>query len=62
MGKSSRFWLMKGQKELIDAVILAAAGGHNMLMIGEPGVGSNDCTEDSDYSSGNDRSGMPGSY
>ena len=30
---------VKGQKELIDAVILAAAGGHNMLMIGEPGCG-----------------------
>mgnify|MGYP004516877025 CR=1 FL=1 len=30
---------VKGQDELIDAVILAAAGGHNMLMIGEPGCG-----------------------
>ena len=30
---------VKGQLELIDAVILAAAGGHNMLMIGEPGCG-----------------------
>lgn len=30
---------VKGQKELIDAVVLAAAGGHNMLMIGEPGCG-----------------------
>ena len=30
---------VKGQKELIEAVILAAAGGHNMLMIGEPGCG-----------------------
>ena len=30
---------VKGQKELIDAVILAAVGGHNMLMIGEPGCG-----------------------
>lgn len=30
---------VKGQAELIDAVILAAAGGHNMLMIGEPGCG-----------------------
>lgn len=30
---------VKGQKELIDAVTLAAAGGHNMLMIGEPGCG-----------------------
>ena len=31
---------VKGQNELIDAVILAAAGGHNMLMIGEPGCGN----------------------
>ena len=30
---------VKGQDEVIDAVILAAAGGHNMLMIGEPGCG-----------------------
>lgn len=30
---------VKGQNELIEAVILAAAGGHNMLMIGEPGCG-----------------------
>lgn len=30
---------VKGQDELINAVILAAAGGHNMLMIGEPGCG-----------------------
>ncbi|MDD7218653.1 MAG: YifB family Mg chelatase-like AAA ATPase [Clostridia bacterium] len=30
---------VKGQDELIDAVVLAAAGGHNMLMIGEPGCG-----------------------
>lgn len=30
---------VKGQNELIGAVILAAAGGHNMLMIGEPGCG-----------------------
>ena len=28
-----------GQSELIDAITLAAAGGHNMLMIGEPGCG-----------------------
>ena len=33
------FMDVKGQNELIDAVILAAAGGHNMLMIGEPGCG-----------------------
>lgn len=30
---------VKGQNELIESVILAAAGGHNMLMIGEPGCG-----------------------
>lgn len=30
---------VKGQSELIEAVTLAAAGGHNMLMIGEPGCG-----------------------
>lgn len=30
---------VRGQTELIEGVILAAAGGHNMLMIGEPGCG-----------------------
>lgn len=30
---------VKGQKELIEAVVLAAAGGHNLLMVGEPGCG-----------------------
>ena len=30
---------VKGQNDLIEAVMLAAAGGHNMLMIGEPGCG-----------------------
>jgi magnesium chelatase family protein len=30
---------VKDQSEMIDAVVLAAAGGHNMLMIGEPGCG-----------------------
>lgn len=30
---------VRGQKELIDAIVLVAAGGHNMLMIGEPGCG-----------------------
>ena len=30
---------VKGQRDLLDAVILAAAGGHNLLMIGEPGCG-----------------------
>ena len=28
-----------GQDDLIDAIVLAAAGGHNMLMLGEPGCG-----------------------
>lgn len=31
--------MLKGQDELIEAVVLAAAGGHNMLMVGEPGCG-----------------------
>lgn len=30
---------VKGQQELIDAIVLGAAGGHNVLMIGEPGCG-----------------------
>lgn len=30
---------VKGQNDVIEAVVLAAAGGHNMLMIGEPGCG-----------------------
>ena len=30
---------VRGHEELIDAVVLAAAGGHNLLMIGEPGCG-----------------------
>ena len=30
---------VKGQRALLEAVILAAAGGHNLLMIGEPGCG-----------------------
>lgn len=30
---------VKDQSELVDAVLLAAAGGHNMLMVGEPGCG-----------------------
>lgn len=28
---------VKDQEELVEAVGLAAAGGHNMLMVGEPG-------------------------
>ena len=31
---------VKGQSELIDAIVLGAAGGHNVLMIGEPGCGN----------------------
>lgn len=30
---------VRGQDELIDAIVLGAAGGHNILMIGEPGCG-----------------------
>ena len=30
---------IKGQSDLVDAIVLAAAGGHNVLMIGEPGCG-----------------------
>lgn len=30
---------VRGQKDLVEGVILAAAGGYNMLMIGEPGCG-----------------------
>lgn len=30
---------VKGQDDLIDAIVLGAAGGHNILMIGEPGSG-----------------------
>lgn len=30
---------VKGQNELIEAILLAVAGGHNILMIGAPGCG-----------------------
>ena len=30
---------VKGQEDLIDAIVLGAAGGHNILMLGEPGCG-----------------------
>ncbi len=33
------FFDVKGQDELIDAIVLGAAGGHNILMLGEPGCG-----------------------
>jgi len=33
------FYDVRGQEELVEAVVLAAAGGHNMLMIGTPGCG-----------------------
>jgi len=30
---------VRGQDELIEAIVLGAAGGHNILMLGEPGCG-----------------------
>ena len=30
---------VKGQNDLVEAIVLGAAGGHNILMIGEPGCG-----------------------
>ena len=39
LGYTLDFSEVKGQEDLIEAVVLAAAGGHNMLMIGEPGCG-----------------------
>lgn len=36
---SPDFSEVKGQNSLIDAIVLAAAGGHNILMIGHPGCG-----------------------
>ncbi|MFN2927082.1 YifB family Mg chelatase-like AAA ATPase [Lachnospiraceae bacterium YH-ros2228] len=30
---------VRGQEDLIEAIVLGAAGGHNILMIGEPGCG-----------------------
>ena len=30
---------VKGQRELIEAIVLGTAGSHNILMIGEPGCG-----------------------
>ena len=39
VGTSMDFSDVKGQDELIEAIVLGAAGGHNILMIGEPGCG-----------------------
>ncbi len=38
-GTNLDFADVRGQNDLIDAVVLGAAGGHNILMIGEPGCG-----------------------
>ena len=38
-GSGLDFSDVRGQDELIDAIVLGAAGGHNILMIGEPGCG-----------------------
>ncbi len=37
--KTPDFSEVRGQNGLIDAIVLAAAGGHNLLMIGNPGCG-----------------------
>ncbi|MCR5824209.1 MAG: YifB family Mg chelatase-like AAA ATPase [Lachnospiraceae bacterium] len=37
--KEPDFSEVRGQNSLIDAIVLAAAGGHNLLMIGNPGCG-----------------------
>ncbi|MFR5916071.1 MAG: ATP-binding protein [Blautia wexlerae] len=52
---------VKGQDELIEAVVLAAAGGHNMLMVGEPGCGKTMIAQRiPTILPGNDRGRMPG--
>ncbi|MCR5508184.1 MAG: YifB family Mg chelatase-like AAA ATPase [Lachnospiraceae bacterium] len=38
-GSGIDFSDVKGQDELIDAIVLGAAGGHNVLMLGAPGCG-----------------------
>ena len=37
--KELDFSEVRGQEELIEAIVLGAAGGHNILMIGSPGCG-----------------------
>ncbi len=37
--KTVDFSDVKGQNDVVDAIVLAAAGGHNMLMLGTPGCG-----------------------
>ena len=39
MNSDMDFSDVKGQDELIEAIVLGAAGGHNILMLGEPGCG-----------------------
>lgn len=39
VGSSFDFAEVRGQENLIEAIVLGAAGGHNVLMIGEPGCG-----------------------
>lgn len=39
MNQDLDFADVKRQEELIEAIVLGAAGGHNILMIGEPGCG-----------------------
>lgn len=39
IGSSFDFMDVRGQEDLIEAIVLGAAGGHNVLMIGEPGCG-----------------------
>ena len=39
LDKDIDFSDVKGQDELVEAIVLGAAGGHNILMLGEPGCG-----------------------